>query len=222
MCLYIEGLETIIKTFLKCSWEEYSLIIDSPQQQNKESKFKSIKSCYISLRVCTSLWKWFGVGILMNLKLKYVYRVIKSHCTITRLAKCILKNQKYLLFFYNTWNTVSWIAFLQLPTHNLIFCLAHLLIFKQNMQNWLQTIDKKKSLLFTQNLPKPKIGDTWSITNYGCPKIVLNNMIFWNLIWSPEIRRQIRPFLVLFKIRTCYLKKIWFGKCAVRFKCTVL
>ena len=81
---------------------------------------------------------------------------------------------------------------------------------------------QKKSLLFTQNLTKPKIGDTWSITNYGCPKIVLNNMIFWNLIWSPEIRRQIRPFLVLFKIRTCYLKKIWFGKCAVRFKCTVL
>ena len=114
MCLYIEGLETIIKTFLKCSWEEYSLIIDSPQQQNKESKFKSIKSCYISLRVCTSFWKWFGVGILMNLKLKYVYRVIKSHCTITRLAKCILKNQKYLLFFYTTWNTVSGIAFLLL------------------------------------------------------------------------------------------------------------
>ena len=83
-CLYIEGLETIIKTFLKCSWEEYS-----PQQQNKEWKFKSIKSCYISLCVCTSLWKWFGVGILVNLKLKYVYRVIKSHCTITRLAKCI-------------------------------------------------------------------------------------------------------------------------------------
>ena len=157
----------------------------------------------------------------MNLKLKYVYRVIKSHCTITRLAKCILKNQKYLLFFYKTWNTVSWIAFLQLPTHNLIFCLAHLLIFKQNMQNWLQTIGKK-IITYTQNLTKPKIGGTWSITNYGCPKIVLNNMIFWNLIWSPEIRRQIRPFLVLFKIRTCYLKKIWFGKCAVRFKCTVL
>ena len=113
-CLYIEGLETIINTFLKCSWEEYSLIIDSPQQQNKESKFKSIKSCYISLCVCTSLWKWFGVGILVNLKLKYVYRVIKSHCTITRLAKSILKNQKYLLFFYTTWNTVSGIAFLLL------------------------------------------------------------------------------------------------------------
>ena len=142
----------------------------------------------------------------MNLKLKYVYGVIKSHCTITRLAKCILKNQKYLLFFYKTWNTVSWIAFLQLPTHNLIFCLAHLLIFKQNMQNWLQTIGKK-IITYTQNLTKPKIGGTWSITNYGCPKIVLNNMIFWNLIWSPEIRRQIRPFLVLFKIRTCYLKK---------------
>ena len=106
----------------------------------------------------TSLWKWFGVGILMNLKLKYVYRVIKSHCTITRLAKCILKNQKYLLFFYNTWNTVSWIAFLQLPTHNLIFCLAHLLIFKQNMQNWLQTIDKKKSLLIPKIWQNQKSG----------------------------------------------------------------
>ena len=80
----------------------------------------------------------------------------------------------------------------------------------------------KKITTYTQNLTKPKIGDTWSITNYGCPKIVLNNMIFWNLIWSPEMRRQIRRFLVLFKIRTCYLKKIWFGKCAVRFKCTVL
>ena len=107
-----------------------------------------------------------------------------------------------------------------LLTHNMIWS-GSFIDFSAKYAELTANHWQKKITTYTQNLTKPKIGDTWSITNYGCPKIVLNNMIFWNLIWSPEMRRQIRPFLVLFKIRTCYLKKIWFGKCAVRFKCTV-